>query len=95
LILKDELEVVDVEFFRKFSVLLRKRFNIQRHDFKGFFSIIPLVGENKTFSVLLGNGSSLLNNDATILELKYFLHGNSYYVNAYEAHDVRSSKVMS
>jgi hypothetical protein len=46
LILKDELETVDVEFFSKFSVLSRKRFNIQQHDFKGFFSIIlvPFLG---------------------------------------------------
>jgi hypothetical protein len=112
-IMKNEWETVDVGFFRQLSVLLKKRFNIQRRDFKGFFSIIllpfvaismmllvltvdlgssgppiqislelyknlPLAGENKTCSVLLGNGSSLLNNDATILELKDFLQLNSH-----------------
>jgi hypothetical protein len=129
-IMKNEWETVDVGFFRQLSVLLKKRFNIQRRDFKGFFSIIllpfvaismmllvltvdlgssgppiqislelyknlPLAGENKTCSVLLGNGSSLLNNDATILELKDFLQLNSHYVDAYEAHDLSSSHVMS
>jgi ABC-type multidrug transport system ATPase subunit len=128
--MKDDWETVDVGFFGQLSVLLRKRFSIQRRDFKGFFSIIlvpflaisvvllvltvdlgssgppiqislelyknlPLAGENKTCSVLLGNGSSLLNNDATMLELKDFLQLNSHYVDAYEAHDVSSSKVMS
>jgi hypothetical protein len=41
-IMKNEWETVDVGFFRQLSVLLKKRFNIQRRDFKGFFSIILL-----------------------------------------------------
>jgi ABC-type multidrug transport system ATPase subunit len=56
---------------------------------------LPFGAENKAFSVLLGNGSSLQKNDTSILDLKDFLSLNSHFVDAYEAQDIGSSTVMS